>query len=41
MDGRLDYANYHWGRILNSNNAIQTHAIFVKQENNFLEMTKW
>ena len=23
MDGRLDYANYHWGRILNSNNAIQ------------------
>jgi hypothetical protein len=30
MDGTLDFANYHWGRILNSNNATQTHSIFVK-----------
>ena len=30
MDGTFDFANYHWGRILNSNNATQTHSIFVK-----------
>ena len=24
MDGTFDFANYHWGRILNSNNATQT-----------------
>ena len=30
MDGTLDFAYYYWGRILNSNNAAQTHSIFVK-----------
>ena len=30
MDGTLDLANVHWGRILNPNNATQTHSIFVK-----------
>ena len=30
MDGTLDLANDHWGRILNSNNATQTQSIFVK-----------
>jgi hypothetical protein len=30
MDGTLDFANDHWGRILNSNNATQTYSTFVK-----------
>ena len=30
MDGTLDFANFNWGRILNSNNATQTHSMFVK-----------
>ena len=29
MDGTLKFVNYHWGRNLNSNNATQTHSIFV------------
>ena len=41
MDGKLDFANANWGRILNSNNATQTHSIFVKLlENTFLGMPK-
>ena len=37
MEGTLGLANYHWGRILNSNNATQTHSIFVKlYENTYL-----
>ena len=30
MNGTLNFANFNWKRILNSNNATQTHAIFVK-----------
>ena len=30
MDGTLEFANVHWGRILKSNDATQTHSIFVK-----------
>ena len=41
MDGILDFANDNWGRILNSNNATQTHSIFVKLKiNTFLDMPK-
>ena len=42
MDGTLDFANDHWGGILNSNNATQTQSIFVKlfKENTFLGMPK-
>ena len=29
-NGTLDFVNANWGRILNSNNATQTHSIFVK-----------
>jgi hypothetical protein len=38
MDGTLDFANFNWGKILNSNNAnTQIHSIFVKLlENTFL-----
>ena len=39
MDGTLDFANDHKGRILNANNATQTHSNFVKLlENTFLGM---
>ena len=41
MDEILDFANLNWGRILKCNNAIQTHSIFVKfEENTSLGMTK-
>ena len=41
MDGTLDFANVHWGRAFNPDNATQTHSIFVKfQENTFLGMPK-
>ena len=41
MDETLDFANDNWGRILNSNNATQTHSIFVKlKENTLLGMPK-
>ena len=30
MDGTLDFAIYKWGSVLNSDNATQTHLIFVK-----------
>ena len=41
MDGTHDFANFNWGRILNSNKATQTHPIFVKLlENTFLDMSK-
>ena len=32
MDGTLDFANLHWGRAFNPNNATQTHSIFVKTD---------
>ena len=34
MDRTLDFANVNWGRILNHNNATQTHSIFVKLKEN-------
>ena len=41
MDETLNFANFHWGRAFNPNNAIQTHSIFVKlSENTFLVMPK-
>ena len=41
MDGTLNFANFNWGRISNTNNATQTHSIFVKLlENTFLDMSK-
>ena len=41
MDGTLDFANVHWGRAFNPDNATQTHSIFVKlQENTFVGMPK-
>ena len=41
MDGTLDFANDHWGRVLNSYNATQPLSIFVKlQENTVLGMPK-
>ena len=30
IDRTLNFVNDHWGRILNPNNATQTHSIFVK-----------
>jgi hypothetical protein len=30
MDRTLDFDNFNWGRILNSDNATQIHSIFVK-----------
>ena len=40
MDGTLDSANFNWGRILNSNNATQTHSIFVKLKKNLFRHAK-
>ena len=41
MDGTLDFANLHWGRVFNPNNATQTHSIFVKLlGNTYLGMPK-
>ena len=41
MDRTLDFANFHWGRTFNPDNATQTHSIFVKlYENIFLGMLK-
>ena len=36
MDGTLDFANFNWGSILNSNNARQTHSIFVETVRKYL-----
>ena len=36
MDGTFDFANFNWGSILNSNNATQTHSIFVKTLRKYL-----
>ena len=30
MNRTLNFVNIHWGRILNPNNATQTHSIFIK-----------
>ena len=41
MDGTFNFDSDHWGRILNPNNATQTHSIFEKlKENTFLDMPK-
>jgi hypothetical protein len=41
MDGTLDFANFHWGRVFNPNNATKTHSIFAKNlKNTFLGMPK-
>ena len=41
MDRTLNFVNVLWERILNPNNATQTHSIFIKLlKNTFLGMSK-
>ena len=36
MDGTLDFANVHWGRAFNPDNATQTQSISVKTSGKYL-----